>query len=99
MKQVTLALLVLTLVGCVPDQGATNLTIQTQEQIKKGETTKQEIVSMLGQPQNQSQDQYTEMYGYVRTINMDGKITRYALSVYMDKQGIVRNFVFVQGNN
>lgn len=99
MKKLLSALLLLSIAACVPDSGALNLTPTTQTQIKKGFTTRDEIVRLLGEPQNQSQDQNTIVYGYIHTINDGTKTTRYALTVYMDKSGIVRNFVFNQGNN
>lgn len=99
MKKLLSVLMLLSLVACVPDSGAVNLTPSTQDMIRKGSTTREEIVKLLGEPQNQSQDQNTIMYGYIHTIADGTKVTRYSLTVYMDKSGIVRNFVFNQGNN
>lgn len=98
-KLLPLLLLTLSLSACDPDSGAVNLTPSTQDMIRKGSTTREEIVKLLGEPQNQSQDHNTIMYGYIHTITDGKKVTRYSLTVYMDKSGIVRNFVFNQGNN
>lgn len=99
MKKLLSALLLLSIAACVPDSGAVNLTPSTQDMIRKGYTTREDIVKLLGEPQNKAQDENTIRYSYIHTINDGTKTTRYALSVFMDKNGVVRDFVFNQGNN